>query len=135
MRTRDHSRSAVAALQAMLLLKSFLMSLDIAVLGYSFDRSKIRSVSLNRKPRARLNRQPISQNRAGATYAGFTTDVRPRQAGVVSNEVRQQQPGFNICFIQLSINCYFHAHTLSLLSDLHAVGRNGRIVCKARMDR
>ena len=85
--------------------------MEIAVLGHSLDRYKVRSVSLNRKHRARLNSQPISQNRAGATYAGFTTDVRPRQAGVVSNEVGQQQPGFNICFMQLSINCYFHVHT------------------------
>src|SRR5438045_7639553 len=65
-RRDDHSRRAIAALQAVLLPKTFLHRMQCAVGRESFDRRHVRSVSLDRKHRARLHRLSIDKHSARA---------------------------------------------------------------------
>src|SRR5437773_1097263 len=70
MRTHDHSRRAVTALEAVFFPETFLKRMKLPILSHAFDRYDVCAVCLNRKYRARLYREPIGQDRTCATNTG-----------------------------------------------------------------
>jgi hypothetical protein len=66
---------------------------------------------LNGEHGARLDRQTVRQYGAGAADARLTADVRSGQTGDIANKVSKQKTRLNVFFIELTINCDFHAHT------------------------
>src|SRR5262245_32264043 len=124
MRAHDHSRSAVTALKAVFFPETFLQWMELSVFGHAFDRHQIRAVSLDCKHGAGFHGQAIRQDRAGATDAGLTTDVRARQSGHIANEMRQKKTGLDVFFVQLSIDRDLYVHTYLLSNS----GERGRIV-------
>ena len=76
MRTHDHSRRAVTTLEAVFFPETFLKRMKLAIFGHAFDRHNVCAVGLDRKHRARLHRESIRQDRAGAANTRFAADVR-----------------------------------------------------------
>src|SRR5262245_19815365 len=111
MRTHDHSGRAVTALEAVFFPEAFLEWMKLPILSHAFDRYDVCAVCLNRKYRARLDREAIGQDRTGATNTGFATNVGAGQAGHIADEVRLQKPRLDVFVIELPINLDLDVHT------------------------
>lgn len=71
----DHSRGAVAALQAMLIPEGLLHRMEPAILGECFNGGYFMSIRLDGEEGARLHCLTIQQNRAGTTVRGVAPNV------------------------------------------------------------
>ena len=71
----QHARSAVTALQSMLLEESILQRVKLAFLLETFNGRYRTSVGLNGKRSARLDRASVHHNRASAAVTRVAADV------------------------------------------------------------
>src|SRR5215468_6545488 len=87
-----HARSAVAALQSVLLGEALLHRMQLSALLEAFDRTHLRTVCLHCEHRARLHRLTVEYHGAGAAMRGVAADVGTREAQPLPDEMNQQQP-------------------------------------------
>src|SRR5215208_883917 len=80
--SHQHSRSAIAALQAVLLKEAVLQRMQLTVCFETFDRGYRASIRLNGEGCTRFDCAPIHHHRAGAAVARVTTYVRAGQSQV-----------------------------------------------------
>src|SRR5215471_3251612 len=99
-RSHDHSRRAVAALQAMMFPESLLDGMLLAALRQALDGGDCGTVSLGRQHGARLYCLAVHQHRARAAQRSLTADVRPRKIQDVPQVVDQQQPRLNLALVR-----------------------------------
>src|SRR5438093_11569575 len=104
MRTHDHSRRAVTALEAVFFPETFLKRMKLPILSHAFDRYDVCAACLNRQYRARLYREPIGQDRTSATNTGFAATVGAGQAGHIADAVGSQKTRIDVSFVQLASN-------------------------------
>src|SRR5512135_1245953 len=90
-----HAGRAETALQAVLLHEPLLDRIELRVLFQPFDGHHLAAVGLHRQHRAALHRLAVEQHGAGAAVAGVAPDVGARHAERFTNEVHQQQAGFD----------------------------------------
>ena len=86
----DHSRRAVAALQAVAFPKTFLNRVQIAVRRKTFDRRDIRSVCLHREHGARFHGQTVKQDSARAANRSLTANVRAGESERIAQVMHEQ---------------------------------------------
>src|SRR6266516_1949558 len=86
----DEPRSAIAALEAVLLVERFLDGVHRPVCGQAFDRCDFVAVYLDAEQRAGLHRLAVQQHRAGAATGRVTADVRTGQAEPLAQDVNEQ---------------------------------------------
>src|SRR5215471_10542650 len=73
-RRHDHSRRAVATLQAMMLPEAFLHRMQLALGCQPFDGGDLRTIGLDGKQGAGLDRLSIDQHGTRAAKRGLTAD-------------------------------------------------------------
>src|SRR5215212_6240241 len=90
-RGHDHSRSAEAALEAVLLPEGLLERVERAVARlHPLDRRQPGAVGLDGEHRAALHRLAVEVDRARAALAGVAADVRSRQLEILPQELDKQ---------------------------------------------
>ena len=84
-------RRAEPALQAVAFVERLLHGMQRGlVAGEAFDGRHLMTLGLDREHQARPHRRTVQQNRAAATYAVLAADVRPGQAEIVAEMVREE---------------------------------------------
>src|SRR5262249_52454744 len=92
----QHTRSAVSALQAVLLEETFLKRMELTVRLETFDCQHFATIGLNREHRTRLHCAPVQYHGARSAVTGVAADMRAGEAQGFANEVDKQQPRFYI---------------------------------------
>src|SRR5919109_1713592 len=82
----DHPRRAEAALERVALPEGLLERMQLAVPRQALDRRDLAAVGLDREHGARLHREPVEVDRAGAAEGRVAADLRPGQPKVVAEE-------------------------------------------------
>ena len=95
-RSHDHARRAVAALQPVVLPERLLERMQRALLAHSLDRLDLGAVRLDGEQRARLDRLTVEVDRARAAVGRVAADVRAGEAERFTQEVDQEQAGFDV---------------------------------------
>src|SRR5712691_11409379 len=106
----QHSRSAEAALQTVLLEESLLQRMQLAVLFEALDRQYLAPVRLNGVRGAGFDGPPIHHDRAGPTVAGIAADVSPSEPQGFADKMDQEQPRLHLSRVLNSIDFYFDAN-------------------------
>jgi hypothetical protein len=89
-RRRHHDPwSAVAALEAVLLVEGLLHGRELTVAREPLNRLDLRSVGLGREHHAALDQLAVDDHRAGSAAAGVTADVSPLHSERVADEVHE----------------------------------------------
>jgi hypothetical protein len=101
---QNHAWRAEATLQTVLFPETLLRRVEIAILGQPLNRGNLSTVSLNCQHRAGFDRRPIQHDCAGSTQARFTPNVRPGQAQHFTQVMYQEQSGFDVVLMGLSVN-------------------------------
>src|SRR5215831_20176282 len=73
-RRHDHSRCAIAALQAVFFPESFLHRMQIAIGGQAFNRGDVAAIRLHREHGAGLDRLSVERDGARTAERGLATD-------------------------------------------------------------
>ena len=68
----------------MMLAKSRLHGMQLAAIGEAFDGGHIAAVALHRQGRAGFDRLAVDMHDASPTLAGVATDMRARQAKMLT---------------------------------------------------
>src|SRR5262245_17522015 len=92
----QHAWSAVAALQAVLLEEAILDGMELAVPLEPFDGQEISAVGLHGEDRARLHRNAVHQDSAGAAMRRIATDVGAGQPQLFAKEVDEEEPRLDL---------------------------------------
>src|SRR5262249_22911901 len=101
-----HARSAVAALQAVLLGEALLHGMQLAALLQPLYGGDFRPVGLHCKHGARLDRLAVHDHRAGAAMRGVAADVRAGHPEHFPDEVHQQQARLDFGFVRRAVDRY-----------------------------
>src|SRR4051794_5519365 len=117
----DHPRRAIAALQPVLLPKTFLHRMQFSIRGEPLDGRDLAIFGLHRKQGARLDRFAIEQDRACAANGSFATDVRARELAMLAQVVHQQHARFN--FVGLFGSVYLDLYQTFHASLPSSIGR------------
>jgi hypothetical protein len=88
-RGHDEAGRAVSALQAVLVPKSLLDGVQLAVLGHAFDCGQVFALGLDREHGAALDGLAVDQDRARPALAGVASDVRAGQTQVVAQVMHE----------------------------------------------
>src|SRR6267143_3352989 len=79
------------------LVKCLLQGMQLVSAGReAFDRRDAPAVRLHREHEARSHRTPIELHGAGAAHAVLAAQVGPGEAGIVADEVREEQAGLHL---------------------------------------
>ena len=101
----DHARRAEAALQAVLFPERLLDRVQLAVgLGIALDRLDVGAVGLDGQDGARLDRDAVQQNRAGAALRRVAADVGAGQAKLFTDEIHQKLPRLDLAGVPRSVH-------------------------------
>src|SRR5215472_4534958 len=104
-RAHDHSRSAEAALQGVMLAERGLQrKLGITWLVQALDRVDRCSVRLHSQDRARLHGAAVEVHGARAALGRVAADMRTGDAEVVAQEVHKQLPRLNLGLPSLAVD-------------------------------
>src|SRR5215813_4650996 len=103
-RRHDHARRAETALESVLLPEALLDGVKLAVFGQALDRGDGGAIGLDRKERARLHRQPIHEDGAGAALARVAADVRARETDHLTDVVDEKQSGLDLVAVRLAVD-------------------------------
>src|SRR5918999_233305 len=98
------SGGAVAALERVMRPERLLQGVQLAVARKALHGLELRPVGLDREHHAGLDRVPVQQDRARAAVAGVAADMRPRQLEVVTQEVDEQAPRFDVALVLDSVD-------------------------------
>jgi hypothetical protein len=125
---KQNAGRAKAALQTVQLPKLFLQRVQFGFARrQSFDRFQLCAVRLHGKHETRADRFAIQQHRAGAANAVLATDVRPRQAQIVPDEVGQELPWFDfapvLSLVDSNRDLVLHGFGISALDSISAFNR------------
>src|SRR3954466_1190040 len=88
-----HAGRAEAALQSVVLLEGRLHRVQRAVCRQALDGGELRALRLHGEQVATLHRLAIEEHGAGAALRGVASDVRSREAQVLSQEVDKESAG------------------------------------------
>jgi hypothetical protein len=113
----DHSRRAVAALQAVLFVEAFLHRVERSSGRDPLDRRDLRSIGLGRQDRARLNGPAVQMNRAGAALASIAAHVRAGELEIFSEEVDEQGARLDRGFVLYAVNCDANGNRVKFLNS------------------
>src|SRR5262249_18170731 len=116
-RRHDHARRAVAALQAVLLAKSFLHRMELVAVREPLDRRDFRAVRLHGENRAGLHRAPVQMNRACAALARVAADVRAGESEPVAQKINQQLARLDGGVVPDIVDGKAYRHALSVHSS------------------
>src|SRR5919198_26971 len=92
----DHPRRAEAALERVALPERLLQRMQLAVLRQALDRRDLAAVGLDGEHGARLHREPVDVDRAGAADGRVAADLRSGEPEVVAEEVDEQRPRLDL---------------------------------------
>src|SRR6266545_6992973 len=108
----DHPRRTEAALQRVMLPERLLQGMQLAVRGEPFDRRDLAAVGLDGEHGARLHREPVEVDGAGAADRRVAADLRAREREVVAEEVDEQRPRLDLRLVPNAVdgdrNGYHH---------------------------
>src|SRR3990172_142456 len=102
-RSHHHARSAVAALQTVLLHEAFLDGVEVSVLGQTLHRRDLGAVGLDREHGATLDRASVHEHGAGAAGSRVAADVRSGEVQLLADEVDEEKPGFHLPGVGLPV--------------------------------
>jgi hypothetical protein len=105
----------------MIVLKCLLHRMQLAVLRETLDRSDMRALARRRKRRAGLDSPSIHMNDAGSALRSVATDVRARQAQLLTYELNQQGARIDIRRDRLAV--YRHGYLNHQLPPRRTLGR------------
>ena len=91
-RGEDDAGSAVAELEAMVLLERLLDGMHLAMGGQPLNRQDLRAVCLDREHRAVLDRAAVHDDDARPAMARVASDVHAREPQLVPQEVDEERP-------------------------------------------
>ena len=92
----DEPGRAEPALQAMAVAKRRLHRRQLAVgPGDALDRRDVGAVGLHREHQARAHRRAVDEHRARTAHAVLATEVRPGEAALLAQEVRERRARFD----------------------------------------
>src|SRR5690606_13870908 len=103
-RRHDHSGSAVAALQRVLLVEGPLHGVPVPVARQALDRHDLAAVGLDGEHRAALDALAVHEDRAGAAVAGVAADRRAGLPEVIPEEMDEEQPGLHLLLVRDAVN-------------------------------
>src|SRR6266436_7372585 len=92
LRSHQHARRAIAALQRVAIAKGGLQVGDFAAIGQAFDGLDRPAVGLHREHQAGSDDFIVYPHRAGAAHAMLATDMRSRQMQMFPQKVREIEP-------------------------------------------
>src|SRR5579859_1017987 len=95
-RREDHARRAEAALQTVVLAKSLLHRVQLAVAREALDGGHLRAVRLDGEHRAALHGATADQHGARAALAGVAADVRAREREALAQELDEEHLGLDV---------------------------------------
>ena len=101
---QNHSRRTEAALQAVLIPKSLLDGVELAVRGEAFDDGEAVAIGLDGQQRTRLHGSTVEHHGAGAADGGFAADVGSGETGDIAQIVDEQQPGLDFGGVGLAVD-------------------------------
>src|SRR5919109_3208022 len=113
----DHPRRAEAALERVALPEGLLERMQLALARETLDRRDLAPVGLDREHGARLHREPVEVDRAGAAERRVAADLRPGEAEVVAEEVDEQRPGLDLRLVPDAVDGQCYRYHPVLLSD------------------
>src|ERR671934_273475 len=113
----DHSRRAEAALERVALPERLLQRMQLAVARETLDRRDLAAVGQNRERGARLHREPVEVDRAGAANRRVAADLRPGEPEVVAEEVDEQRPRLDLRLVPDAVDGERYRYHQCLLSD------------------
>src|SRR5829696_10349951 len=112
----DHAWRAVAALQAVRLVKSLLHRMPQSVLPDSPDRGDLMPVGLHRKDRATLDRLTVNVDRAGPATGSVASSMHAPDPKVLPEMMQQQQPRLHLSHVGVPVHRHLDPTQPSLLS-------------------
>jgi hypothetical protein len=95
MRAHDHPGRAEAALQAVLLPKSFLNGVQFVALGQTLHGCDLKTVGLHRKHGAGFHGAAVQQDSAGPAERSLAAHVSAGEPGNFTQKMNQEQPRLN----------------------------------------
>ena len=104
MAAHDHAGRAEAALQAVLLPKALLDSMQPVAVSEAFDRSDFVTIGLDGKHSAGFHSTAVHENRAGTTERSLTSYMRAGESGEFAQEMDKEQARLNWCAMLDSID-------------------------------
>jgi hypothetical protein len=84
--------------------KCFLKGMQVIHSSQPFDSENLVAFSLHSKHQARADGLPIKDDRARATHAVLTADMRSSQTKLVAQEIAQQQTWLNGTFVASAVH-------------------------------
>ena len=87
---QDHSGSAKAALERVVLLKRLLQRMERLIRREPFNGENLFAVGLGGKEQTGTNRATIEQHRAGAAHAVLAADVGSDQAEIMAQKIDER---------------------------------------------
>ena len=128
----DHAGRAIAALQAVTFPEPLLHGMQLTVARESLNGGHFTAIGLDRKQRARLHSLAVEQHRAGAAQRGLAADVRASEFAVFTEEMGEQQAGFDVMLVLNSVDFYLY-EAFHGTDSVHSFRcRNGASVCVNR---
>jgi hypothetical protein len=89
---QNHSGSAKAALERVMLLKRLLQGMKRLIRPEPFDRENLLSVGLDGKQQTGTNRAAIEHHGASAAHPVLATDVSSDQAEIMAQKIHERAP-------------------------------------------
>ena len=103
-RGHQHAGCAEAALQRVALPERFLDRMQRTVACQPFHGADLGAIGTGGQHLARFHGQAVHQDRARAAVAGVAADVGAREAGLVADEVHQEEPRLHVERIVRSVD-------------------------------
>src|SRR2546423_4765096 len=100
----DESRSAVPALQAVLVPDRLLDRVQLAILGHALDRLQALALGLDGEHRAALDGLAVDQDGARAALAGVASDVRAGEPQVVAQVMHEKQARLDLVLVPAAVD-------------------------------
>ena len=116
----DHSGSAKAALQTMILHEGFLHRMHFSIGSKTFNGGDLRAIGLHCKNGAAFHCFAIEVELACATARCIATDVGASEAKVFTHILNEQSAWLNITFVSLTVNSDADLHGSPLRNSLVA---------------
>src|SRR5262249_32946303 len=98
LRSDQHARGAIAALQCVAITERPLQVRDLAAIRQTFNSPHIGPTRLHGEHQAGSNDLAIEAHRACTTHAMFTADVSTCQMQMLPKKIRQVKPRQDLCF-------------------------------------
>src|SRR6266567_780832 len=113
-----HSRRAIATLEAMLLVETFLQGMQFAILLQAFNGHELAAMRLHSEHGAGFGSFAVNEDGAGAATGRITANVGAGQMQDITQPVYEEQACFDVAFVNGAIDGgadMMRAHINSLL--------------------